>query len=210
MAGEIRSVLEDLRRLKGYAKHPVAQSLLSDQIRDYEAKLVMVKVTAQAGTSVPVVVAPAGLNCVTVGLFSWDQDRDKIRIFISIEGVEQKKMEAVFNQTSVHMKFNDVYGKNYQWAIPKLCKEIVPEKCKAVLKPTKLVVTLCKASTGTWSNIYFEENKFKPSVVNDDDPISGVVDLVKNMYQGGGDDMKQALEKAWHDTKTGKIAGLPG
>jgi calcyclin binding protein len=82
-----------------------------------------------------------------------------VQIFISIEGVEQKKMEAVFNQTSVHMKFNDVYGKNYQWAIPKLNKEIVPEKCKAVVKPTKLVVTLCKASTGTWSNIYFEENK---------------------------------------------------
>jgi hypothetical protein len=39
MASEIRSVLEDLRRPKGYAKHPVAQSVLSDQIRDYEAKV---------------------------------------------------------------------------------------------------------------------------------------------------------------------------
>lgn len=60
---------------------------------------------------------------------------------------------------SVDIKFHDVQGKNYRCAIPKLNKEIVPEKCKVLVKPTRVVVTLYKASKGNWLDLHFKEDK---------------------------------------------------
>lgn len=60
---------------------------------------------------------------------------------------------------SVDIKFHDVQGKNYRLAIPKLNKEIVSEKCKVLVKPTKVIVTLFKASKGNWLDLHLKEDK---------------------------------------------------
>ncbi|KAH0985381.1 hypothetical protein GBA52_012558 [Prunus armeniaca] len=63
------------------------------------------------------------------------------------------------------IKFHDFQGKNYKWAIPKLHKEIVPEKCKANMDEER-------------------------------DPMAGIMDLMKNMYNEGDADMKTTIAKA--------------
>lgn len=68
-------------------------------------------------------------------------------------------METVFKPMLVDIKFHDVQGKNYRFSIQKLNKEIVPEKCKVVVKPTKVIVTLSKASKGNWLDLHFKEDK---------------------------------------------------
>lgn len=68
-------------------------------------------------------------------------------------------METVFKPMSVDIKFHDVQGKNYRFSIPKLNKEIVPEKCKVVVKLTKVIVTLSKDSKGNWLDLHFKEDK---------------------------------------------------
>lgn len=70
-------------------------------------------------------------------------------------------METDFEPMSVDLKFHDVNGKNYRCAIPKLNKEIVPEKCKVLVKPTRVVVTLFKSSKGNWLDLHFKEDKVK-------------------------------------------------
>lgn len=68
-------------------------------------------------------------------------------------------MDARFTSMSFDVKFHDVQGKNYRCAIPKLNKEIVPEKCKVIVKPTKVIITLFKASKGNWLDLKFKEEK---------------------------------------------------
>ncbi|KAF0919928.1 hypothetical protein E2562_032336 [Oryza meyeriana var. granulata] len=219
-ADELRLDLEELRRLEGLAKRPRVLSVLANEIRTVDAKLA--KATsppapqAAAAASPPVVTAaaaPAGVNYVTLGSFSWDQDAEKIKIYVFLEGVEQDKVEATFKPMSVDIKFHDVKGKNYRCAIPKLNKEIVPEKCKVLVKPTRIVVTLYKASKGNWLDLHFKEDKFKPSMDKEKDPMSGIMDLMKNMYEEGDEDMKRTIAKAWSDARSGKTAdsvrGLP-
>ncbi|CAO1946034.1 unnamed protein product [Urochloa humidicola] len=203
-AEELRLELDELRQLEGLAKRPRIQSILANEIRNVEAKLA--KATAPAPEPQAAAPAPArpGLNYVTLGSFSWDQDNEKIRIYVFLEGVEQEKVESSFKPMSVDIKFHDVKGKNYRCAIPKLNKEIVPEKCKVVVKPTKVVVTLCKASKGNWLDLYFKEDKFKPSMDKEKDPMSGIMDLMKNMYEEGDEDMKRTIAKAWSDARSGK------
>lgn len=84
-----------------------------------------------------------------------------LQIYISLEAVNQDKIDASFKPMAVDIKLHDVQGKNYRCAIPKLHKEIVPEKCKILVKPNRVIVTLVKDSKGTWSDLYFKEDKVK-------------------------------------------------
>ncbi|KAJ8616648.1 hypothetical protein MRB53_036020 [Persea americana] len=150
--------------------------------------------------------ATSALKYITLGSFSWDQDSDKIKIYVSLEGVEQDKIETVFKPISVDIKFHDVQGKNFRYTIPKLNKEIVPEKSKVVVKPNKVLITFFKASKGNWLDLHLKEDKVKPNLVKEKDPMAGIMDLMKNMYEEGDDDMKRTIAKAWSDARSGKTA----
>lgn len=82
-----------------------------------------------------------------------------MQIYLSLEGVDQEKIESEFKAMSFDLKIHDVQGKNYRFTIPKLNKEILPEKSKVVVKPTRMIVTLFKASKGNWLDLQFKEDK---------------------------------------------------
>ncbi|KAK6932209.1 CS domain [Dillenia turbinata] len=154
----------------------------------------------------PKTILPPSLNYVTLPSFSWDQDDEKVKIYVSLEGVNQEKMETTFKPMSIDIKFHDVQGKNYQFALPKLNKEILPEKCKVLVKPSRVVITLFKASKGNWLDLPFKEDKLKPNLDKERDPMAGIMDLMKNMYEEGDDEMKRTIAKAWTDARSGKTA----
>lgn len=207
--------LEELKHLESVAKRPRVLSLITTEIRNLDAKLSKAAAAAPALASAPaapisVEKAPAVanvLNYVTLSSFSWDQDNDKIKIYVFLDGVEEDKVETVFKPMSVDIKFHDVQGKNYRCAIPKLNKEILPDKSKLLVKPNKVVITLFKASKGNWLDLHFKEDKLKPpSTDKDKDPMAGIMDLMKNMYEEGDEDMKRTIAKAWTDARSGKTA----
>ncbi|KAG2689006.1 hypothetical protein I3843_09G118600 [Carya illinoinensis] len=211
MADEIALDLEELHHLQTIAKRPRIVSLISSEICNLQ-KLSKEAVSAPP-SQIPTPISSASkvskdpaLKYITLGSFSWDQDNDKVKIYISLEGVEQEKIETEFKPVSVDVKFHDVQGKNYRCAIAKLNKEIVPDKCKVVVKPKRVIITLFKASKGNWLDLQFKEDKLKPSVDKDRDPMAGIMDLMKNMYEEGDDEMKRTIAKAWTDARSGKTA----
>ncbi|KAL5997581.1 hypothetical protein ACLOJK_008511 [Asimina triloba] len=210
MADEVSLDLEELRHLQSIAKRPRILSLISSEIRNLEkasAPAPPSETKPPAATpSQNYVTATPSLNYVTLGSFSWDQDSDKIKIYVSLEGVEQEKIETVFKPTSMDIKFHDVQGKNYRCAIPKFNKEIVPDQCKVVVKPNRVIVTLVKASKGNWLDLHFKEDKMKSNLDKEKDPMAGIMDLMKNMYEEGDDEMKRTIAKAWTDARSGKAA----
>lgn len=208
---QLRLDLEELKHLESVAKRPRVVSLISSEIRSIDAKLSKISAAAAppavSDDNSSVSASAPSLNYVTLGSFSWDQENDKIKIYVFLEGVNGEKVETNFQKTSVDVKFHDVQGKNYRIAIPKLNKEIVPEKSKVLVKATKIIITLVKASKENWPDLHFKEDKFKPSVgKKDKDPMSGIMDLMKNMYDEGDEDMKRTIAKAWSDARSGKAA----
>ncbi|PIN04675.1 Calcyclin-binding protein CacyBP [Handroanthus impetiginosus] len=210
--------LEELKQLQSIAKRPRVVSLISSEIHNLEklSKEAASAPSSQTPAPVSAVTTPtlistmpkaaSLLNYVTLSSFSWDQDNDQLKIYISLEGVDQEKIEADFKPMSFDIKFHDVQGKNYRCAVPKLNKEIVPEKCKLVVKPKRVVVTLAKASKGNWLDLHFKEDKLKPNLDKERDPMAGIMDLMKNMYEEGDDEMKKTIAKAWTDARSGKAA----
>ncbi|KAL6546379.1 hypothetical protein OROMI_022100 [Orobanche minor] len=202
--------LEELKQLQSIAKRPRTVSLISSEIRNLEE---MSKEVAPAPILAPV-SAPVStistanphVNYTTLSSFSWDQDNDQLKVYMSLEGVDQEKIQADFKPMSFDIKFHDVQGKNYRCAIPKLNKEIVPEKCKLIVKPKRVVIALVKASKGNWLDLHFKEDKLKPNSNKERDPMAGIMDLMKNMYDEGDEDMKRTIAKAWTDARSGKAA----
>lgn len=214
MADEIALDLEELRQLQSVAKRPRIVSLINSEINNLEklskdaiAKDATPKETPKLPTPIAAakqVVTDPALKYVTLGSFSWDQDDDKVKIYVFLEGVDQQKIESDFKPQSIDIKFHDVQGKNYRYALPKLNKKIEPEKCKLLVKPTRVVITLYKASRGTWTDLHYKEEKIKPSMDKEKDPMAGIMDLMKNMYEEGDEDMKRTIGKAWTDARSGK------
>ncbi|KAJ7968947.1 calcyclin-binding protein-like [Quillaja saponaria] len=189
MAEDLALDMEELRQLQSIAKRPRIVSLLSSEIRNLEklSKEASPVPTSQIPTPISTITkvpsAPA-LTYATLGSFSWDQDNEKIKIYVSLEGVDEHKIETEFKPMSVDVKFHDVQGKNYRCAIPKLNKEIIPDKCKVLVKPTRAIITLIKASKGNWLDLHFKDDKLKPNLDKEKDPMAGIMDLMKNMYEG--------------------------
>ncbi|KAI3965706.1 hypothetical protein MKX01_010663 [Papaver californicum] len=223
MAEELTLDLEELHHLQSIAKRPRILSLISSEIRNLQTEKLLKdgdsQPTAQTPDPAPTPAAPAlaptllakgssisALNYASLSSFSWDQDDEKVKIYVPLEGVDQEKVETIFKKMSVDLKFHDVQGKNYRCAILKLNKEIVPEKSKVLVKPKRVVVTLYKASKGNWLDLHFKEDKLKPGLEKERDPMAGIMDLMKNMYEEGDEDMKRTIGKAWTDARSGKSA----
>ncbi|KAH9290560.1 hypothetical protein KI387_034677 [Taxus chinensis] len=224
MALDLNADLEELRQLQSIAKRPRVLSLLSaeiqnlDKARQAEGATNQVKVTPlQTSTVTPLqtsTVTPLHTSTVrssetsytTLGSFSWDQENDKVKIYVSLEGVNQEHVVSNFQPWSFDVKFHDIQGKNYRCAVPKLNKAIIPEKCRLTFKPNRVIITLLKAEKGNWLDLYYKEDKFKPSLEKKADPMAGIMDLMKNMYDEGDEDMKRTISKAWSEARSGKQA----
>ncbi|KAL1834020.1 hypothetical protein DCAR_0104163 [Daucus carota subsp. sativus] len=209
MADEIALDLEELRQLQSVAKRPRIVSLINSEISNLEklSKDAITKETPKIPAPIAAtkhVVTDPALKYVTLASFSWDQDDDKVKIYVFLEGVDQQKIESDFKPQSIDIKFHDVQGKNYRYALPKLNKKIEPEKCKLLVKPTRVVITLYKASRGTWTDLHYKEEKIKPGLDKEKDPMAGIMDLMKNMYEEGDEEMKRTIGKAWTDARSGK------
>ncbi|KAI4298272.1 hypothetical protein L6164_031850 [Bauhinia variegata] len=211
MAEDFALDLEELRRLQCIAKRPRILSLLSSEIHNLEklskeapaATSSRIPTPISTGTKVP---STPALNYATLGSFSWDQDNDKVKIYVSLEGVDEHKIESEFKPMSFDVKFHDIQGKNYRSAIPKLNQEIVPEKCKVLVKPSRVTIILVKASKGNWQDLKFKEDTLKPNLDKEKDPMAGIMGLMKNMYEEGDEEMKRTIAKAWTDARSGKTA----
>ncbi|KAI5387144.1 uncharacterized protein LOC127100351 [Lathyrus oleraceus] len=212
MAEEFALDLEELRHLQEIAKRPRILSLLTSEIRNVEklsseaassarASQIPLPAPISTGTKVSPVV-----NYSPLASFSWDQDNEKVKIYVSLEGVDESKIESEFKPNAFDVKFHDIQGKNYRCAVVKLHKEIVPEKCKVLVKPKRVIITLVKASKANWLDLHFKEDKLKPTLDKAKDPMAGIMDMMKNMYEDGDEEMKKTIAKAWTDARTGKTA----
>jgi calcyclin binding protein len=218
MTTESADDIHELRELLSQAKRPRVQTLLSNEIANLEKQIAAEETSSKSTTvekhlnevaPLETKIAPRPIHYTTLSTFSWDEESDKVKIYISLEGATQEKASVDFQPESVHLKVHDVNGKNYQFSVPRLAKAISPSASKVLVKPKRIILTLKKASTGSWYDLAKKEDKLKPpSVDKEADPMAGLMGLMKNMYEEGDDEMKKTIAKAWTDARTGK--GAPG
>lgn len=217
---ELNADLDDLKALLDKCQRTRSRELMSIEIRKLETEILIkreqlneaAKASADIGpgNDQPTVTNARQPGCYDVKLtnYGWDQSDKFVKLYIDLPNVQTLAAENIvshFNDKSMSLSVAALDNKNYTLTITNLLNAIVPAESHTKTKTDRLVVFLKKKSSSHWSNISSLETKPKdpkPPKLNDNaDPSSGLMDLMKQMYEDGDDEMKRTIAKAWTESR---------
>jgi len=79
------------------------------------------------------------------------------KVYIKLDGVgkiSRRNIQCKFERKSLDLKVRDLNGKNYRLREPELWGEIYPDKCKYIVKKSKIILKLRKSDMETqWEKL---------------------------------------------------------
>uniref|UniRef100_A0A7S2Y2M6 CS domain-containing protein n=1 Tax=Fibrocapsa japonica TaxID=94617 RepID=A0A7S2Y2M6_9STRA len=172
----------------------------------------------------PVQLAPAtppatqqSVTYSTIATFGWDQGEYNspwVFIYISLDGVGacKDRVACDFTKSSFDLKVIDLDGKNYRLLKDNLDKDIVPSESKCIVKKNRITIKLKKVkgeySFDHWTDLVAKKKK---SDSKKEDPSASIMDMMKDMYQDGDDNMKKIIGEAMMKAQRGEKSepGMP-
>jgi len=164
------------------------------------------RTTASAPTT------PSELEWVNIGKFGWDQGEYNspwVTIYVTEGlagvGAVKKQVTCSFGDRSLDLKVNGLNGKNYRLLRTNLEKDIVIDECKFKVSTNRVTIKLKKVkgeySYDHWTDL---ESKKPKAEAKKDDPMGGIMDLMKDMYDKGDDNMKKTIGEAMMKSRNGQ------
>eukprot|EP01033_Poteriospumella_lacustris_P003936 gene3936-2798_t len=155
---------------------------------------------------------PLGLTFHSIESFAWDQgpyNTPSVSVFVDLDdvGTVKDNVRVVFTKTGFDLTVEGLNGKNYRLFKDNLEKDIVPEQSTFVVKKNKVVVKLQKVkgeySYDHWTNL---TSKKKREEVEEKkkDPMGGIMELMKDMYEDGDENMKKIIGEAMMKSQRGE------
>jgi calcyclin binding protein len=144
--------------------------------------------------------------------FAWDQDgydSPTVTVYVDLEGVGAVKdsVSCKFTKSSFDLEVLGLRGRNYRLLKDNLDKDVVPDKCRYIVKKNKVVVKLQKVkgsySYESWTNLTSKKTAEKRNQAQKD-PSAGIMDMMKDMYDEGDDNMKKIIGEAMLKSKSGE------
>ena len=180
-----------------------------------------VKTVAEA-TPAPSRVIPAKVSSITyipIESFSWDQGEygsNTVSIFVDLIDVGTVKDTVEFSCTksSFDLKVTGLAGKNYRLIKDNLDKDIIVAESKIVVKKDKLVIKLRKVkgdySYENWSSLTSKKKRdVAAEASKKSNPMGGIMDMMKDMYDDGDENMKKIIGEAMMKSQRGEKSDPP-
>ncbi|CAD8158713.1 unnamed protein product [Paramecium pentaurelia] len=141
--------------------------------------------------------------------YAWDQEGNKVKVFLNLEGIGQLPKENInsqFTSNSVDVKVKGYKGLNHRFSIKKTFDELKDKDCSIKVTNNSIVINLIKKDQKNWDQLNFKEKLIDtdPSKVDKQDPQASLMNMMKEMYQNGDDDMKRTIAQAWSKSQTEK------
>jgi len=174
--------------------------------------------TASSATVFIPATSASGLTYIPLNDFSWDQGSygsKDISIYVELDNVGTVKDNVKFSCTSdsFDLTITNLNGKNYRMIKDNLEKDIVPDECKIIVKQNKVVIKLVKKkgqySYENWSQLISKKSKEEKNKQKSD-PTSGIMDMMKDLYNDGDDNMKKIIGEAMMKSQKGEKVDMPG
>ena len=156
------------------------------------------------------------LQYVPVDKFAFDAggyNAPFVTLYVNLPGVGSIPRDSVtcdFTATSFDLIVRDLGGKNYRLFKDNLEKDIDPEKSKIIVKAEKVIVKLHKVKQGDyggfeyWSQLTSKKAR-KSSSKKVDDPQQSIMQLMKDMYDEGDDNMRKVIGETMMKQRTGQL-----
>ncbi|GIX82172.1 calcyclin-binding protein [Caerostris extrusa] len=145
--------------------------------------------------------------------YGWDQSDKFLKLYVTMEGVQNfpaADITATFGEKSVQLLIHDGRKEsNYLLAINNLLYPVIQAESYHKVKSDMVILFLKKTSTNTWPCVTETEQKVKdlktPKMdTQDEDPGANLMNLMKQMYQDGDDNMKRTIAQAWTEARDKK------
>lgn len=156
--------------------------------------------------------ASSSLKYIPITDFAWDQggyNSPMVTVYIELNGVGNVKdhVECHFTQSSFDVTVHGLNGKDYRLIKDNLEKDIVPEQSKFIVKKNKIVVKLQKVkgeySYDHWAHLTAKKPKSERAD-SKKDPSASIMDMMKDMYDEGDDNMKKIIGEAMMKSRSGE------
>jgi calcyclin binding protein len=177
---------------------------------------------ANASPVVPVRTAAVkgqSLTYIPIEDFAWDQGEygsNTVSIFVDLTGVGAVKDRVEFSCTksSFDLKVTDLNGKNYRLIKENLDKDIIVSESKIVVKKDKVVIKLRKLkgeySYENWTSLTAKKKRDTASEADKKaNPMGGIMDMMKDMYDDGDENMKKIIGEAMMKSQRGEKPETP-
>ena len=160
----------------------------------------------------------SNLSFIPLTDFSWEQGSygsKDISIYVELKDVGTVKDNVKFTSTndSFDLTITGLSGKNYRMIKDNLENDIVPDESKIIVKQNKVVIKLTKKkgqhSYEHWPQLISKKSKEEKNK-RKADPSSGLMDMMKDLYNDGDDNMKKIIGEAMMKSKQGDKGDMPG
>ncbi|XP_066993423.1 calcyclin-binding protein [Anabrus simplex] len=219
-AEELRQDVEELKQMLASAQRQRVKDILLIDIRKLESEMIVLREQAEqkGETLTSPVAAPAKPRCydVKINNYAWDQSDKFVKIFVTLKNVQtlnQSNVFCNFTKRSVELHVQGLDDRNYHLPIMSLLEDIDVEKSYWKVKTDMVVVFLMKSKVGShWTHMTLPEKKAKEPKLpkmdtGDTDPSASLMNMMKQMYEDGDDEMKRTIAKAWTESREKQMAG---
>lgn len=184
--------------------------------------------TSAASKPAPASNTTAAVVYTTPNDFYWDQgdyNSPTVTVTVEIPGVGALKsieggVTCKFTEDSFDLKVTALGGKNYRLFKDNLDKDIIPSKSKFIVKNEKVLIKMAKVkgeySYENWTSLCCKKSKAdkQEKKAKAGDPMGGIMDMMKDMYDSGDDNMKKIIGEAMMksqrgDTSTPEMPSMP-
>jgi calcyclin binding protein len=153
---------------------------------------------------------------VPIDRFSFDAggyNSQFVTVYISLSGVgsiDRNLISCQFNTSSFDLIIQNLHGKSYRLFQDNLEKDIDPSKSKFIVKSDKIILKLSKTKQSDyggydyWTKLSDKKAREKSNKMKDD-PQSSIMDLMKQMYDEGDDNMKKIIGETMAKQQRGEL-----
>lgn len=201
---EISFDIEELKNLLQISTRPHVKQLINAEIQKLSKISEPISSQLLSGNKT---VAPPTKFYKDITNYGWDQSDNFFKVYITINGVhkiEKDNISLTCNNRSFHLKVENLCDKNFQCHVTNLWGEIVSKDSYHKVKTDMVVLFLKKKEINkTWAYATLKEDKKMKTPKMDDkkDPNEGLMDLLKQMYEDGDDEMKRTIAKSFSESR---------
>jgi calcyclin binding protein len=153
---------------------------------------------------------------VPIDRFSFDAGSSSapfVTVYVDLPRVGSIARDLVtcdFTSSSFDMIVKDLNGKSYRLWKENLEKDIDTEKSKIIVKADKIVIKLAKikgdyGGYDYWSKLTDKKADKKKGKAKAADPQSSIMELMKNMYDDGDDNMRKVIGESMLKQRQGGL-----
>ncbi|KAJ4462577.1 putative calcyclin-binding protein [Paratrimastix pyriformis] len=202
---ELEADIAEVNRLIGLSQRaPVTAHLQAFLETLRQRKAALAPVEPAKPVAVTRVAPELTIPWVDLKNFSWTQENGFVEIYLELANVGTVPTEHVHvtvQANAIGAVVEGLEGKNYRFTQNPLCHPIDPAASLYRVRPNRIYFKLKKAKESEyWDSVQMRADRFSEALKKEkydySDPSKGLMDLMKNLYESGDDEMKRTIAKS--------------